>query len=151
MEVPSSLLPLHSHARSILLLRRLLALRILVSFFLLSVPLFFVDIIFIYTSLLQVGAIIRPGEGDPLTERTNKDGVALTSLGQFLTHIPFDLRVGRMVAFGAIVGKYPKKEQMRDERRRKVVGGTEEGCEEPTRTAWYALWYISFLFLFLLP
>jgi hypothetical protein len=54
-----------------------------------------------------VGAIIRPGEEDPLAEKANKDGVALTSLGQFLTHIPFDLRVGRMVAFGAIVGKYP--------------------------------------------
>lgn len=49
---------------------------------------------------------MRPQADDPLADRANKDGVALTSLGQFLMHIPFDLRIGRMVAFGAISGKY---------------------------------------------
>lgn len=60
-----------------------------------------------YTSLLNVGAIVKPNEDSPWIAKANKDGVALTSLGQFLTHIPFDLRVARMVALGAVVGKYP--------------------------------------------
>jgi len=63
------------------------------------------DITQSYISLHASGCILCPPKDHPVPG-VNADGVVLTSLGEFLQNLPFDVTVGKMVAIGALFEKY---------------------------------------------